>query len=192
MNRLTGKILIICITAALGFAVLSAAGCGGGEGATTADTTAQTSTRTTPTATTKTSMDTTVEAPAAAPAISPAPEPAPAPATPAATPLKIIDYNVDPNTVHAGAPLTCTVTVQGEAVNVFMGLTGPSGSTPQTVYLVKGATSGGVTTWSEVATAPAMPGGWRFGATAVAGDGTEVIPDAGGLSASLLPFIVIP
>ena len=167
--------------------ILFASGCGGGGTEATAGATGTTApiSPTTLTATTSTSAGVTVP-----PAPSPAPSPAPAPAAAAA--LRIVDYSVNPNSVHASAPLTCTVTVEGEATSVRMGLTGPSGSTSQTVNLTRGSTSGGITTWSSVTTAPVTVGGWRFGATAVAADGTEVIPDAGGLSASLLPFEVIP
>ena len=171
----------------LALILLFAYGCGGDEQGTTAATgttaTTPATVGTTATATPMVPSGSTVEVP-------PPPPPATVPAPPTAP--KIIDYRVDPNTVHAGAALTCTVTVEGEAVSVRMGLTGPSGSVPQTVNLVKGATGGGITTWSAVTTAPATVGGWRFGATATAADGTEVIPEAGGLSASLLPFEVIP
>ena len=172
-------------------ALPAALGCNGGEETTDTSGTTHTTppiSQTILTATTPTSSGITVPPPPSQsqpPAPSPSPQAAPAP-------LRIVDYSVDPNSVHAGAALSCIVTVEGEAAAVRMGLTGPSGSTPQTVNLTRGSTSGGITTWSAVTTAPVTVGGWRFGATAVATDGTEVIPNAGGLSASLLPFEVIP
>lgn len=170
--------------------ILSASGCGDdqNQNGTGTSTIASTGT-TTKTATTNTNLNNTVEVP---PAPAPAPEPSPDAGGAGSTPLRIVDYAVDPNTVHAGAPLTCMITVEGTAIAVHMGLTGPSGSVSQTVNLTEGTTVGGVTNWTATVTAPATPGGWRFGATAVATDGTEVIPDAGGLSASLLPFEVVP
>lgn len=175
--------------------ILGASVCGDDQdqGGTDTATTVRTNTSATQTATTNTGMNNTVEvppAPAATPA--PAPEPSPDAGGAGSTPLRIIDYAIDPNMVHAGAPLTCMVTVEGTATAVTMGLTGPSGSVSQTVNLTEGTTVGGVTNWTATVAAPAMVGGWRFGATAIAADGTEVIPDAGGLSASLLPFEVIP
>ena len=180
---LLNAILLIMLLAASAVGISS---CGDDETRDTSSTgtTAKTNTST---ATTGTGMDTTAEVP-------PSPEPAPSPSpTPApAVPLTIVFYAVDPDPVHAGTPLTCMVSVEGTAAAVTMGLTGPYGSTSQTVHLVEGTTVGGVTNWTATVTAPATPGGWRFGATAIAMDGTEVIPDAGGLSASLLPFEVIP
>lgn len=178
-----------CLAAVL--LTLAVDGCGDDNqgGTTSTAATVKTSTSTTPTTSTKSSMDSTVEVP---PSPAPTPAPSPSPAPGASTPLKIVDYDVYPNTVHAGAPLTCMVTVEGTATAVTMGLTGPSGSVSQTVNLTEGAIIGGVTNWTATVTAPTTPGGWRFGATATAMDGTEVIPDAGGLSASLLPFEVIP
>lgn len=165
--------------------MLLAAGCGDDQQGSTTDTasTSTAATVNTATATTLVSPDTSVEVP---------PEPPPSSGAAAAAPLKIVFYDVDPNTVHTGAPLTCMVTVEGDAAQVIMGLTGPSGSISQTVNLAQGTTVGGVTNWTATVAAPAMPGGWRFGARAIAPDGTEVLPEAGGLSASLLPFEVIP
>jgi len=166
-------------------------GCGDDEKQDTSSngSTAKTSTKAATSIPGSTGMDTTVEVP---PSPEPSPSPSPAPAPGPVMPLRIIDYNVVPNMVSAGAPLACTVTVEGEATQVIMGLTGPSGSVSQTVNLIAGSTSGGITTWSAVTTAPATVGGWRFGARATAADGTEVLPGAGGLSASLLPFEVVP
>lgn len=176
-------VLILAVSAA------AVSGCGDDEKQDAASNgiTAKTGTSSATSPAGNTGMDTTVEVP---PSPKPAPEPSPAPET--VMPLRIIDYNVVPNTVSAGAPLACTVTVEGEATAVIMGLTGPSGSVSQTVNLVAGPTSGGITTWTAVTNAPSMVGGWRFGARAIASDGTEVLPDAGGLSASLLPFEVVP
>lgn len=184
------SLLFVAVLALL-MAVFAAglAGCGDDEKQETSSNgvTAKTGTSSATSPAGNTGMDTTVEVP---PSPKPSPEPSPAPEP--VMPLRIIDYNVVPNTVSAGAPLACTVTVEGEATAVIMGLTGPSGSVSQTVNLIPGPTSGGVTTWSAVTTAPPMVGGWRFGARAIAADGTEVLPDAGGLSASLLPFEVVP
>jgi len=159
--------------------LLIVSGCGDEQTGSTGTVKTTTTTKTTPTNTY--SPETTVQVPQT-----------PTPGAGGATALRIVDYAVDPDPVHAGAPLTCMVTVEGTATSVRMGLTGPSGSTSQTVNLVEGTTVGGVTNWTATVAAPVTVGGWRFGATAVAADGTEVIPDAGGLSASLLPFEVIP
>jgi len=160
--------------------LLIVSGCGDEQtGSTGTVKTATSTTKTTPTNTY--SPETTVQVPQT-----------PSSGAAGATALRIVDYAVDPDPVHAGAPLTCMVTVEGTATSVRMGLTGPSGSTPQSVTLAEGTTVGGVTNWTATVAAPMTVGGWRFGATAVAADGTEVIPDAGGLSASLLPFEVIP
>lgn len=186
--RVAALLAVILPVMLIAASAVIVSGCGDDNDQDTSSTgtTAKTSTKT---ATTSTGMDSTVEVP---PSPEPAPAPAPAPSPAPAVPLKIVFYAVDPNTVHAGAPLTCMVSVEGTATAVTMGLTGPSGSVPQTVNLAEGTTVGGVTNWTATVAAPVTPGGWRFGATAVAIDGTVVIPDAGGLSASLLPFEVIP
>ncbi|MBI5869626.1 MAG: hypothetical protein HZB44_01525 [Actinobacteria bacterium] len=188
-HQAVSLLFIAILVLILAVFAVGAGGCGGDEKQDTSSngTTAKTSTGSSTSPAGNTGMDTTVEVPP-----SPKPEPEPSPAPEPVMPLRIIDYNVVPNTVSAGAPLACTVTVEGEATAVIMGLTGPSGSVSQTVNLVAGPTSGGITTWSAVTTAPPMVGGWRFGARAIASDGTEVLPDAGGLSASLLPFEVVP
>lgn len=181
--------LVVAAGALAASLILLAGGCGGEEGSTTQNGAgARSSTINTDTAAAgATSVKTTGIPQGPGAGGSPGDSRAPNSAA-----LIIIDYSVDPDPVQAGAPLTCTVTVQGDATQVIMGLTGPSGSTPQTIHLMPGATEGGITTWSNVTTAPFTTGGWRFGATALAPDGSEVIPDAGGLSASLLPFEVIP
>lgn len=185
LSLLFASILVLV----LAVSAVGAGGCGDDEKQDTGSSgiTAKTGTGSATSPVGNTGMDTTVDVPQSP---KPAPEPSPTPGP--VKPLRIIDYNVVPNTVSAGAPLACTVTVEGEATAVIMGLTGPSGSVSQTVNLVAGPTSGGITTWTAVTTAPSMVGGWRFGARAIASDGTEVLPDAGGLSASLLPFEVVP
>ncbi len=187
---LPGLLITISLFSLIAVVLMTASGCDGDQ------TTTSTGTTGTITSSAKTNFTSTAAAMNTNTSSAVETPPAPAPSTlgdeASTVPLKIVDYAVDPNTVHAGAPLTCMVTVEGTATAVSMGLTGPSGSTSQTVSLIQGTTVGGVTNWTATVAAPTTPGGWRFGATAVATDGTEVIPDAGGLSASLLPFEIIP
>jgi hypothetical protein len=91
--------------------------------------------------------------------------------------VTITERTVSPASVEASHALTLTAKVQGTADKVQMKLVGTGSVTYSKVYnLTKGATDGGITTWSRKVTAPGKLGVYRYYATAYVGTKKTEMP----------------
>lgn len=171
-NLIIAFLMVLAIAAIVGAFFL---GRRGGEKATTATTPTATQTTQTQTTPTQTQTVQTVTVPA-----EPAPSPAPA------SSLEIISRRVVPEEVSAGMPMEFIAEVRGNATMVTMTIRGPVDST---LNLERGVTTpAGLTIWRKTASAPGVPGVYRYYATATAPDGSTVeMPGVSGWSFQVTP-----
>lgn len=176
MGRLTEKLISLTVIAGLAIMV-AASGCGDESQTSSIETVSTAKTGTSTTATTVKAATTPADTPTTP---APAPEPAPAP-SPVPVTLEIIARAASPEVVAPGAPITFTASIRGTAASATISVFNrTSGALVLTSSLSAGATSGDITAWSGNATAPAVPGEYRYYASATGAGGTVEMPGVSG------------